>query len=96
MSPSTSHARKLHTNGTQHKPAVTISLHDHPQCRTLPLDVITLDEQLCSQADGLRQEVIDEYREGLQRGDIFPPITVFFDGTHYYLVDGFHRYYAYR
>jgi site-specific DNA-methyltransferase (adenine-specific) len=40
--------------------------------------------------------VIDEYREGVQRGDTFPAVTVFFDGTQYYLVDGFHRYYAYR
>jgi site-specific DNA-methyltransferase (adenine-specific) len=62
----------------------------------LRLDEITLDEQLCSRADGLRQDVIDEYREGLQRGDLFPAVTVFFDGTQYYLVDGFYRYYAYR
>src|SRR5215475_5585780 len=96
MSPSTSHARTLHTNGTQHTPGVTIPLHDHPQCRALTLDAITLDEQLFSRADGLRQDVIDEYREGLQRGDTFPAVTVFFDGTQYYLVDGFHRYYAYR
>jgi site-specific DNA-methyltransferase (adenine-specific) len=60
------------------------------------LDEITLDEQLFSRADGLRQDIIDEYREGLQCGDTFPAVTVFFDGTHYYLVDGFYRYHAYR
>src|SRR5215475_10021838 len=96
MSPSTSHARTLHTNGTQHTPGVTIPLHDHPQCRALTLDEITVDESLFSRADGLRQDVIDEYREGLQRGDIFPPITVFYDGSTYYLVDGHYRYAAYR
>jgi site-specific DNA-methyltransferase (adenine-specific) len=96
MTQSTSRARKLHTNGTQNKPAVSIALHDHPQCRALPLKVITLDEQLCSRADGLRQDVIDDYREGVQRGDTFPAVTVFFDGTQYYLVDGYHRYYAHR
>src|SRR5215471_16531693 len=96
MTPSTSRVHKLHTNGTQHTPAVTIAHHNHPQCRALPLDAITLDEQLFSRADGLRQDVIDEYREGLQRGDTFPAVTVFFDGTQYYLVDGFYRYYAYR
>ncbi len=96
MSPSTSLAQKLHANGTEHKPAVTISLHDHPQCRALPLDAITLNEQLCSRADGLRQDVIDEYREALKGGDTFPAVTVFFDGTQYYLVDGYHRYYTYR
>jgi len=46
MTPSTSRVHKPHTNGTQHKPAVTIPLHDHPQCRVLPLDAITLDEPL--------------------------------------------------
>jgi hypothetical protein len=96
MSQSTSRARKLHTNGAQHKPGVTITLHDYPQCRALPLDAITLDEQLCSRADGLRQDVIDDYREGVQRGETFPVVTVFFDGVHYYLVDGYHRYYAHR
>jgi site-specific DNA-methyltransferase (adenine-specific) len=96
MTQSTSRVHKLHTNGTQHKPAVTIPLRDHPQCRALPLDAITLDEQLCARADGLRQDVIDDYREGVQRGDTFPAVTVFFDGTQYYLVDGYHRYYAHR
>jgi len=27
----------------------------------------------------------------LHHGDVFPPIDVFFDGTHYWLVDGWHR-----
>src|SRR5439155_22974508 len=76
MSQSTSRARKLHTNGTQHLSAVTIPLHDNPQCRALPLDAITLNEQLCSRADGLREDVIEEYREALQRGDTFPAVTV--------------------
>jgi site-specific DNA-adenine methylase len=60
----------------------------------LRLDEITLDEQLFSRADGLREDVIEEYREGLQRGNMFPPLTVFHDSEHYYLVDGFYRYYA--
>src|SRR5436853_5590365 len=92
----TSLARKLPTNGTQHTPTGTLLLHGQPQLRSLPLDAITLDESLCSRADGLREDVIDDYREGLQRGESFPAVTVFFDGTQYYLVDGFHRYYAHR
>ena len=32
-----------------------------------------------------------EYRERMEAGDQFPPIEVFFDGTDYWLTDGFHR-----
>jgi hypothetical protein len=32
-----------------------------------------------------------EYATAMQRGDTFPPVIVFFDGTTHYLADGFHR-----
>lgn len=35
--------------------------------------------------------VIDEYKESLLSGATFPPVTVFYDGTDYWLADGFHR-----
>ena len=39
----------------------------------------------------LLNEVMEDYAE-LMRNDVeFPPITVFFDGKHYWLADGFHR-----
>lgn len=38
--------------------------------------------------------VIDEYCEAIKCGAKFPPITVFSNGVEYYLVDGFHRYFA--
>jgi site-specific DNA-methyltransferase (adenine-specific) len=96
MSKAITLARKLHVTSPQNQPAVTIQLYDHLQREHLKIDEITLDEQLFTRADGLRQDVIDEYREGIQRGDMFPAVLVFFDGTQYYLVDGFYRYYAYR
>ena len=34
---------------------------------------------------------ITEYSERMQAGDDFPPLVVFFDGTDYWLADGFHR-----
>lgn len=39
----------------------------------------------------LDQGVVDEYAELIKEGTEFPPISVVFDGTDYYLADGFHR-----
>lgn len=38
--------------------------------------------------------VVEDYAEAMKAGTVFPPITVFFDGTTYWLADGFHRYAA--
>jgi hypothetical protein len=35
-----------------------------------------------------------DYALALQAGAVLPPVTVFFDGTEYWLADGFHRYFA--
>lgn len=35
-----------------------------------------------------------EFAQDMERGAIFPPVTVFFDGQCYWLGDGFHRYRA--
>ena len=42
----------------------------------------------------LDQTVVTEYSEHMKDGDQFPPITVFHDGSDYWLADGFHRYFA--
>lgn len=42
----------------------------------------------------LNQDVVAEYAEKMRDGEIFPPVTVFFDGSEYWLADGFHRYFA--
>jgi hypothetical protein len=42
----------------------------------------------------LNQEAVAEYAEKMRDGEVFPPVTVFFDGSEYWLVDGFHRYFA--
>jgi len=44
----------------------------------------------------LDEEIVKEYAESIHNGDIFPPITVFFDKKDYWLADGFHRYFAYK
>ena len=36
-------------------------------------------------------DVVEEYAQALADGAEFPPVTVFYDGTDYWLADGFHR-----
>jgi ParB-like chromosome segregation protein Spo0J len=39
----------------------------------------------------LDDAVVSEYAERIVDGDVFPPVTVFHDGTDYWLADGYHR-----
>jgi hypothetical protein len=41
------------------------------------------------------QATVDQYVEAMKDGAIFPPLFCVFDGTKYWLVDGFHRYQCY-
>ena len=61
----------------------------------LTLDKIRIDGGTQPRAK-LDQAMIDSYAEDMQRGDKFPPVIVFYDGTNYWLADGFHRFYAAR
>ena len=40
------------------------------------------------------QETVAEYREAYKAGIKMPPVTLFYDGTDYWLADGFHRFWA--
>lgn len=42
----------------------------------------------------LNELVLSEYAEGMTDGTAFPPVVIFFDGSHYWLADGFHRFFA--
>ena len=44
----------------------------------------------------LNQEVVDEYSEVLREGGKLPAIKVFRVGSSYYLVDGWHRFFAHK
>ena len=44
--------------------------------------------------ESISPEVVDQYAEDMQGGNIFPSVIVYYDGTFYYLVDGHHRYHA--
>lgn len=57
----------------------------------LGLSTIVVDHLLQSRVSA-SIEYQREFSEAMLRGDEFPPVTVFFDGKHYRLADGFHRY----
>ena len=44
--------------------------------------------------DQIDQSVVQEYAELMREGIVFTPVKVMFDGSHYWLVDGFHRYFS--
>jgi len=44
----------------------------------------------------LNQEVVNEYAEHMKDGDQFPPMTVFHDGSDFWLADGYHRLFAHK
>lgn len=39
----------------------------------------------------LSDSVVDGYAEAMAGGAVFPPVEVYYDGTDYWLADGFHR-----
>jgi len=59
----------------------------------LSLAKITLDPQ-CQPRVRLEDAVVDEYTQAMTEGADFPPLTVYRDGSTYWLADGFHRYRA--
>ncbi len=61
----------------------------------LPLDRIRTDGGT-QPRDHIDELVVARYVEDLEAGAEFPPIVAFFDGTDYWLADGFHRWRAHR
>ena len=58
--------------------------------KKLEISLIRLDGGTQPRAE-LNHDVVTEYADAMKSGAIFPPITVFFDGTEHWLADGFHR-----
>lgn len=65
------------------------------QIQELSLKEIKHDKEMQPRAY-MHEDAIAEYAEDMQNGAEFPPLTVFFDSVHYWLVDGYHRYFAYK
>lgn len=63
--------------------------------KVLNLGALVLDPKLQSRTE-TNEQTIDDYADAIEMGDEFPPLLVYFDGTHYWLVDGYHRYHAHK
>jgi hypothetical protein len=60
---------------------------------TLSLDHIQTDGGT-QPREYLNELVLGEYTEAMANGAEFPPLVLFYDGRHYWLADGFHRFFA--
>ena len=61
--------------------------------KSIQLSAIRIDGGTQSR-EALNQATVAEYAEAMTEGVTFPHITLFFDGSNHWLVDGFHRYFA--
>jgi len=61
--------------------------------KTLNLAVLRLDGDTQARL-ALSQEKVQEYAAQMADGEEFRPVDAFFDGSDYWLADGFHRYFA--
>jgi hypothetical protein len=44
----------------------------------------------------INEDIVSEYANDLTEGVVFPPVTVFYDGSDHWLADGFHRLHAHK
>lgn len=61
----------------------------------VPLESVRINGGTQSRVE-LNQSAIAEYAEAIRLAVELPPVVMFFDGVHFWLADGFHRYHAHR
>jgi hypothetical protein len=66
------------------------------EIKAIPIELIRLDGGTQIRDCKTMQTKIAEYATAMAEGNQFPPLTVFWDGEHYWLADGFHRLGAYN
>lgn len=59
----------------------------------IPLDQIDIYSGTQTRVSTI-DEAVDSYSESMKNGVEFPPIDLYFDGSKYFLADGFHRFLA--
>lgn len=63
--------------------------------KVLNIGALVLDQKLQSRTE-INEQTIEDYSDSIKLGDEFPPVLVYFDGVHYYLTDGYHRYHGHK
>lgn len=63
--------------------------------KKVKLDLIRIDGDTQSR-EVIDQPTVYQYLEDMKSGDEFPRMFAMYDGATYWLVDGFHRYHAYK
>jgi len=63
--------------------------------QAVKLELIRIDGGTQPRAH-LNEATVAEYAEAMTDGAKLPPVTIYFDGSDYWLADGFHRYHAHR
>lgn len=62
---------------------------------TIKISKISYDGSTQSRV-AINESVVADYAEAMTAGTVLPPVTLFFDGSDYWLADGFHRYHAHK
>lgn len=62
---------------------------------TIKISKISYDGSTQSRV-AINESVVADYAEAMTAGTVLPPVTLFFDGSDYWLADGFHRYHAHN
>jgi uncharacterized ParB-like nuclease family protein len=63
--------------------------------KVMNIGALVLDQKLQSRTE-INEQTIEEYADAIKLGDEFPSVLAYFDGVHYYLTDGYHRYHAHK
>lgn len=73
---------------SRHHVSQTCPIKLKPATRRLRIDSIRLDFQ---PEENLIEEKVQHLILAMEKQESLPPVTVYWDGEHYYLADGFHR-----
>jgi ParB-like chromosome segregation protein Spo0J len=83
------------TDSTAIQPAEQAASPWPANVRVLNLDDINLHGGTQTRVE-IDNQLINEYRDAIREGCLLPPAIVFYDGTVYWMADGFHRWHAHR
>lgn len=67
--------------------------NDFQNIERIKISSITLDNEIQSRCQ-IYDDVVKRYAEAMRQDDEFPPVIVFYNGSKFWLADGFHRFYA--